>query len=337
MDRVIVAAYGPGTSIVYKETVGASIGIHSIVSSTSTSCAMSSRKKHSNRKQQTRPSHPTDVSSEPQTSTGKAMRVVGVLVDDTSSVFMNTTTNAPLKDIIQQTEERLAMTLQNSFHFDKPPKINFCQIGPGHSREKDIGNNLLRHVPNVDLLVPTAYAAFIPDVDEGIANKLKKDRADATMYRLQESTQTAGASMQQMQQQTQMLPHELKTAEVQISASRQETEMVREEGRRELQREVAAAIAHDDRRVAAVKVELQEVQDTLADHILRKQGKKYDKNICSLESPPLTTLIGAQYLSSMTNILMAMVMFVILKLALYHTEISNDVANLRVAATLDLT
>lgn len=71
--------------------------------------------------------------------------------------------------------------------------------------------------------------------------------------------------MQQMQQQIQMLLSELKTAKLQISASRQETEMVREEGRRELQREVAAAIAHGDRRVAVVKVELQEVQDTLVD------------------------------------------------------------------------
>ncbi|SJL07709.1 uncharacterized protein ARMOST_11059 [Armillaria ostoyae] len=224
---------------------------------------MSSRKKRSNRKQQIRPSHPTDVSSEPQTSTGKAMRVVGVLVDDTSSVFMTTTTNAPLKDTIQQTEERLAMTLQNSFHFDKPPKINFCQIGPGHSRERDIGN-VLHRVADVDLPIPTAYATFIPDVNEAITNKLKKNRADATMYRLQECEYTAG-SMQQMQQQIQMLLNELKTAKLHISASRQETEMVREEGRKELQREVAAAIAHGDRRVAVVKVELQEVQDTLAD------------------------------------------------------------------------
>ncbi len=131
MDRVIASVYGPGTFIVYKETITASVGIHSIVSPTFTSCAMSSKKNHSNRKQQTRPSHPTDTSSKSHTPEGKPMRVVGVLVDDTSSVFMKTNTNAPLKDIIGQAEERLAMTLQNSFHFETPPKLNFCQIGPG--------------------------------------------------------------------------------------------------------------------------------------------------------------------------------------------------------------
>ncbi len=54
------------------------------------------------------------------------------------------------------------------------------------SRETDVGNNLLNRVADVSLPMPTAYATFTPAVNEAITNKLKKDRADATMYRLQE-------------------------------------------------------------------------------------------------------------------------------------------------------
>ncbi|PBK75056.1 hypothetical protein ARMSODRAFT_1080706 [Armillaria solidipes] len=230
---------------------------------------MSSKKKHSNRKQPTRPSHPPDNSSKSHTPAGKDMRVVGVLVDDTSSVFMNANTNTRLKDIIEQTEERLTMTLQNSFHFEKTPKIIFCQIGPAisTSRETDVGNNLLYRVADISLPVPTAYATFTPAVNAAIANKLKKDRADATMYRLQESTQTGGADMQEMLLKFEALQ---KSVQQQISACAAE-------GRKE----VAAAVAYGERRVAeevaAARVELKEVKDELASNSVFGRNADYPR------------------------------------------------------------
>ncbi|KAK0187867.1 hypothetical protein F5146DRAFT_1123532 [Armillaria mellea] len=226
---------------------------------------MSARRNHPNRKPPARPSHPPDNSSKSHTPTGKNMRVVGVLVDDTSSIYMNTNTNIPLKDIIEQTEQRLTMTLQDSFHFEKPPKIKFCQIGPAISisRQTDVGDNVLHRIAGVSLSVPTAYATFIPDVDQAITNRLKEDRTDATVYRLQESTQTGGTNMLQILQRFEALQ---KSVEQQLSASdvrgekrvaavekrsKEEVAAAVAHGEKRLKEEVAAAVAHGDRRVAA--------------------------------------------------------------------------------------